>query len=142
MMPTPPVGVPFETARDTLAQFMQQSEALHGLGLPTERSVFQADTAESPTVRPFIVRSLGPAWVDGVSLWVYDDFGDYNRATKLAVEAAKVLRDNVVAIPTLGGWLTQIQIDGQGLGLGGDLADDGFQALVKPYNLLAAGRGV
>lgn len=148
-MTTPPVGLPFDTARDTLAQFMQQAPSLHSLGLPETRSVFQADTAESPSVRPFIVvrwgdrqRTLGPAWVDLVSLWVYDDFGDYNRATRLAVAAAELLHDNVVGIRTKEGWLNQILISGQGLGLGGDLADDVFEAVVKPYNLLAAGRGV
>ena len=113
-MSTPPTGIPFATARDTVAQFLSQSDELRALGLP-EDAVYQADTAESPSQKPFIVIRWGDtetkmhtSWVDPVDLWVYDDFGDYTRATKIAKAAARILVENVVDIKTSDGRISQM----------------------------------
>jgi hypothetical protein len=117
---------------------------LRALGLPATKSVFQADTLESPSSKPFII----VRWLDvqaGMGrmkrrpflLWVYDDEGDYSRAKRMAQRAADVL----CALP-------QTQIDGGWLGaiedreMGAELADPGWQAVVVPYNLLAVASGV
>jgi hypothetical protein len=136
-------GGPYEDARSTLAQLLMQAPSLAALGLP-EGNVFQADTLESPDTKPFIVVrwgdnevKIGDSWVDPVDLWVYDDLGDYTRATAIAKEAARYLVQECIHATTTTGRISQF-VD---RGIGGDLADDGFQAVVKPYRLGAVGNG-
>ena len=140
----PPVGGPWDTARATLAQTLMQAAPLHALGLAESGSVLQADTVNSPATKPFIVirwgdveRIVGKSWLQPVDLWIYDDFGDYDRATRMAKTAGKYLHDNVLGLRTNTGWISQID----DRGIGGDLADDGFDALVIPYRLAAIGTG-
>jgi hypothetical protein len=135
-----PVGVPFESARDTVAQFIAQCPPLLDLGLPEEFGVFQADTAESPSTKPFVVIRWGEQeTTNGISrvhpfdLWVYDEFGDYGRASRMSKILQDWLPDNAVQVPTLDGRLSQISARG----IGGDLADDGFGALVVPGHFAA-----
>jgi len=145
-MPNPPVhpqGGTWDSRRDALAQWVDQCPELPPLGY-TPGNVFQADTAESPSVKPFIVirwgdqiESMGLSGVWPVTLWVYDEFGDFNRATKMARDLGAYLADNVVDFRTTSGRISQIN----NLGTGGDLADDGFDALVIPQNLRLIGRG-
>lgn len=136
-------GGPFETARDSLAQIVMQCPELADLGLP-EGNVFQADTANSPDTKPLVVirwgdreTAVGGSWVDPVDVWFYDEFGDYNRATKMAKALAAYLVENAIHVVTQTGRISQI-LD---RGIGGDLADDGFDALVKPYHLAVVGNG-
>lgn len=137
-------GAPFPTARDTMAQLLAQAPSLRALGLP-ENAVFQADTAESPEMKPFLVLRWGDnevqngtSWVDPVDLWGYDELGDYNRITAIVKEAARYLKEECIHVLTESGRISQF-LD---RGIGGDLADDGFQAVVKPYRLAVVGNGV
>lgn len=140
-----PVGAPFNSRRDTVVQLLQQAAPLHALGLPETGSVLQADTVESPSFKPFIVvrwgdveQQMGGSVVHPFDLWVYDEFGDYNRPAAIAQAAAAFLVENGVHIKTTTGHISQI-ID---RGIGGDLADDGFDAVVIPYHFAAIGRGL
>ena len=139
------VGAPFDSRRDTVAQLLQQAPELHALGLPNTGSVLQADTLESPNFKPFIVvrwgeqeQRMGGAIVQSFDLWVYDEFGDYNRPTAIAKAAADFLVENGIQVQTTSGHISQIE----DRGIGGDLADDGFDAVVIPYHLAAIGRGL
>lgn len=135
---------PYKSMRDTVNAFLQAQPSLHALGLPEEDSVFQADTVNSPDQKPFIVVRWGEQEVlmgDSAShpgdLWVYDDFGDYNRATAIAKEALRLLQDLILQIQTEDGRISQIR----SRGIGADLADDGFEALVIPGRFVAVGNG-
>jgi len=137
-------GGPFEDARTTLAQLLMQAPTLRALGL-AEDAVFQADTAESPSMKPFLVVRWGDnevkngtSWVDPIDLWGYDEMGDYTRITAIVKEAARYLSEECLQVVTLSGRISQF-LD---RGIGGDLADDGFDAVVKPYRLAAVGNGV
>lgn len=131
------------TTRDTIATALATSEVLRELGLPAD-SVYQADTVDSPEQRPFIVvrwgddePGMGKTTIRPFDLWVYDEFGDYNRADQIARAAAsELLALEQVATDT--GWIMSI-LDRR---KGGDLADDGFNALVVPYHLAAVANGV
>lgn len=138
----PVVGGPFNM-RDSLVQFFAQSQDLRDLGLP-EDAVFQADTVESPKVRPFLVLrwgdredSLGKNGVWPVDGWVYDEMGDYTRATNIAKKASEIAAEQIVGLRTVDGWISQVA----NRGVGADLADDGFSALVKPFRIGVVGNG-
>lgn len=135
---------PYQSMRDTVNAFLQAQPTLHALGLPEEDSVFQADTTESPSQKPFIVvrwsepeAILGESRAQSGTLWVYDDFGDYNRATKLAREALRLMARDLIQVETADGRISQIT----DRGVGSDLADEGFDALVIPGNFAAIGNG-
>ena len=135
---------PYQSRRDTIVEFLQNHAELHALGLAQEDSVFQADTATSPSVRPFIVVRMGEvevrmelSSVQGADLWVYDDFGDYNRAALIAQRALELMAAEMIQIPTTSGRISQIS----DRGVGADLADDGFDALVIPAHFGVVGRG-
>lgn len=137
-------GGPFETNRDSLSQLLAQAPTLRALGLP-EDAVFQADTAESPSMKPFLVvrwageeERVGDSRVRPFDLWGYDELGDYNRITQIVREAARYLVEECFHVISNQGTISQF-VD---RGMGGDLADDGFNAVVKPYSLAAIGRGV
>jgi hypothetical protein len=142
----------FDTARDALADWTRQHPALRTAGLPdpdATKTVFQADVLESPTTKPFVVirwgdviRKMGEAWVQSVDFWVYDEFGDYSRASNIAKGIVSSGGESFLPIPTTSGCLAQLQTAGDGLGVGGDLADDGFKALVIPVRARAIGRGL
>lgn len=141
------VGAPFDTARDTMAQFVAQLPEARPLGLAVN-AVFQADTAESPSMRPFVVlrwgdevAGLGGAWVRPLTMWVYDEFGDYNRASNIAKAIQRAGGEMFLPIATRSGWVNTFATWGSGLGIGGDLADDGFEALVVPLATQVMGRG-
>jgi len=136
-------GAPFADARSTMAQLLAQAPSLRALGLP-ENAVFQADTAESPSMKPFLVvrwgdneTKVGASWVDPVDIWGYDEMGDYTRITAIVKEAARYLVEDCVQVLTASGRISQF-LD---RGIGGDLADDGFDAVVKPYRMAAVGNG-
>lgn len=135
---------PYQSRRDTIITFLQSRPELHALGLPEEDSVFQADTAMSPEVKPFIVVRMGEtearlaaSSAQPGDLWVYDDFGDYNRASKLCKEALRLMAEHLLDVPTQDGRLSQVS----DRGVGADLADDGFDALVIPGHFAAIGNG-
>ncbi len=135
---------PYQSRRDTIVAFLQSRPELHALGLAEEDSVFQADTAMSPEIRPFIVVRMGEteAQIAASSaqpgdLWVYDEYGDYNRASKLCKEALRLMAEHLIDVPTQDGRLSQVS----NRGVGADLADDGFDALVVPGHFAAIGNG-
>lgn len=137
-------GAPFETNRDSTAQLLAQAPLLRALGLP-ENAVFQADTAESPSMKPFLVvrwadeeEKVGDSSVRPFDLWGYDEMGDYNRITMIVQEAARYLSKECFHVVSNLGSISQF-VD---RGIGGDLVDDGFNAVVKPYRMAAIGRGV
>lgn len=137
-------GSPFETNRDSVSQLLMQAPTLRALGLP-ERAVFQADTVEDPKMRPFLVvrwgdeeEALGDSSVRPFDLWGYDELGDYNRVTMIVREAARYLVQECFHVVSDMGSISQF-LD---RGIGGDLADDGFNSVVKPYRMAAVGRGV
>jgi hypothetical protein len=138
------VGAPFPTNRDSVAQLLAQAPTLRALGLP-ERAVFQADTADSPSMKPFLVlrwadeeEQVGDSRVRPFDIWGYDELGDYNRITQMVREAARYLVDECFHVASDTGAISQF-VD---RGMGGDLVDDGFNAVVKPYRMAAIGRGV
>jgi hypothetical protein len=131
------------TTRDTIATILNNSETLRSLGLPAD-SIYQADTVDSPEQRPFIVirwgddeTGMGKTTTRPFDLWVYDEFGDYNRADQIARAAAAELVA-LEQVPTDTGWIMSV-LDRR---KGGDLADEGFDALVVPYHLAAVANGV
>lgn len=135
---------PYSSMRDTVNAFLQAQPTLHALGLPEEDSVFQADTLNSPSQKPFIVvrwgeqeAAVGESGAHPCDLWVYDEFGDYNRATKIAKEALRLLQREILQVATDDGRISQIRARG----IGADLADDGFEALVIPGHFVAIGNG-
>lgn len=135
---------PYQSRRDTIVAFLQSRPELHALGLDEDDAVFQADTAMSPTVRPFIVvrmgeteAKLGTSTAQPGDIWVYDSYGDYNRAAKMCKLALELLATHLIDVPTSDGRLSQIT----DRGVGGDLADDGFDALVIPGHFAAIGQG-
>jgi len=137
-------GAPFDTNRDSVAQLLMQAPTLRALELP-EKAVFQADTVESPSMKPFLVlrwgdeeERVGDSRVRPFDIWGYDELGDYNRITKIVREAARYLSNECFHVVANTGAISQF-VD---RGIGGDLADDGFDAVVKPYRMAAIGRGV
>lgn len=141
------VGEPFDSARDTMAQLVAQNSLIRALGLG-DRSVYPADVAESPQERPFVVMrwgdeeaGLGGSWARPLMWWVYDEFGDFNRASNIAKAIQNLGGKSFTPIATTNGWVTQFRTEGSGLGIGADLADDGFDALVVPLNTVVVGRG-
>lgn len=116
---------------------------MRALGLPATKSVFQADTLESPTRRPFIIvrwldvqPGVGRAKIRPGVLWVYDDEGDYSRPKKMANRAIDVLT-SLPPTELNDGWLLQFE----DRHMGADLADPGWQAVVVPYNFAAVASG-
>lgn len=129
--------------KTTLQNDDEPTVGLRALGLSATKSVFQADTLESPKTKPFIIirwldvqAGMGAMKRRPFLLWVYDDEGDYSRAKRIAARAAKVL----CALPQTqlnDGWLAQIE-DRE---MAAELADPGWQAVVVPYNLVAIASG-
>lgn len=131
------------STRELVATILNESEELRLLGLPAD-NVLQADTVESPESYPFIVvrwgeeePGMGATTVRPFDLWGYDREGDYDRIERLVVAAGRIL-SGLDPIRKDGGWLTAIQDRKRG----GDLADDGFEAVVIPYHLAAVASGV
>lgn len=136
-------------ARDALAQWLVNADWLTELGFPETKRVFAADTAESPTTRPFIVirwgdqvRRLGQAESRNVDFWIYDDFGDYSRPADAARAIVAHGGREWIPMPHSLGTISHLEFTGEGLGVGGDLADDGFKALVIPVRGRVVGRGL
>lgn len=131
------------TTREIIATILRESPELRELGLP-EGNVFQADTLDSPDSKPFIVvrwgeeeTGMGATKVRPFDLWGYDDEGDYTRIERIVVAAGRIL-SSIDPIKKEGGWLTAIRDQHRG----GDLADEGFNAVVIAYHLSAIASGV
>lgn len=127
--------------REWAAVRLNNSARLRDLGLPPD-SVFDADTADSPTEKPFIVLrwgeeqpGMGNARVFPLDLWVYDGFGDHSRCARIADAAADELAADLPSAVGEEGWVYGLDTKGSGLGRGGDLKDDGYDALVVPYHV-------
>jgi hypothetical protein len=126
---------------------INNNEILTELGLPTD-AVLQADTATTPTMRPFIIvrwldeqPGIGPVSLRPFDLWGYDEEGDYTRIERILKDAADILTD-IIALPTESGMISQIRGKGIGLGRGSDLYDDGYKCVVIPWRLQAVATGL
>jgi len=135
------------TTRETIVTTLNDAQSLRDLGLP-EDAIVQADTLDSPTVRPFVVvrwldeqPGVGAVTPRPFDLWVYDDPGDYTRCERIGVESLKILSD-LDPIKTETGWISQIRTHGRGLGRGQDLYDDGYEAVVIPFRAIAIASGL
>ena len=131
------------TARETTAELLNNNPALLELGLP-EDAVIQADSAQSPTQRPFIVLrwgdqqpGLGNYTRRPMTLWVYDEEGDPTRAERIGNKACEILKSHM-QVKTDTGWILEFREMLQGA----DLFDEIFDALVIPFNGLAVASGV
>lgn len=137
------------TTRERVATLLNNHPDLLALGLPTD-AVIQADTADSPTFRPFIVirwldvaQRMGPVSVRPFELWGYDTEGDYTRIERILVKAAEILTgESSVPMQTTSGCISQIKDDTLGYGRGSDLYDEGYKAVVIPWRLQAVATGL
>lgn len=139
------------TTRETIATELNESLVLRALGL-SEDAVFQADTMESPTMRPFIVirwlqesAGVGPVTRRPFDMWVYGEEGDYGLIEKLG-DAAQTILANIEQRATVSGNILQVHTrpnpNIQNLGRGDDLYDQGYKALVIPYRCQAVASGL
>jgi len=137
------------TTRERISYFLNNHENLLTLGLP-EDAVLQADTASSPTFRPFIVirwldvaGKVGPVSKRPFELWGYDDDGDYTRIEAILKEAASLLTDSTTTpMLTKSGCISQITDSETGYGQGSDLFDEGYNAVVIPWRFAAIATGL
>lgn len=132
------------TLREFVPTLLNQSQVLRDLGLP-ENAIFQADTIDSPLIRPFFVIR----WLDEqdaiqkfrrrpFSLWVYDEHGTYDRIDALGAAAKMILKDEeLFPTPVTNGMLLDIR---DGL-RGRDLIDEGYDALTVEWRYQAIASG-
>jgi hypothetical protein len=139
------------TTRETIATTLHASTELRDAGL-SEGSVFQADTMESPTARPFVVirwlqeiAGVGPFTRRPFDLWWYGEEGSYDLIEKLGYTGQSVL-GNLGHTPTKDGQIMQVHTrplpNFANLGRGNDMYDNGYKALVIPYRCLAVASGL
>lgn len=132
-----------ETTETTIALAIVNDPVLIEMGVvPT--AIYQAETANNPEERPFMTirwgeteRGIGPVNRKGFDVWVYDNFGDFDRARKVARRIGQML-DEFPQTQTEEGWITRIENQGTG----GDFADDGFECLVVTQHLRAVASGI
>lgn len=140
-----------ESAREALAMTINAMADVQALGLPVN-AVFQADTLEAPTTRPFVVIRWGQATPGSgrnnfrpFELWGYDDKGDYTRIESIVTQ----IRNNLIGVPpevvdpilTNSGWILKIEDNKIGLGRGQDSFDVGFDCVVLPWRMQAVANG-
>jgi hypothetical protein len=139
------------TTRETIATTINESTVLRDLGLP-ENAVFQADTMESPTMRPFVVirwlqeqAGIGPVSRRPFDLWWYGKEGDYDTIEKLGVTAQGIL-GIMEQVETVSGRIMRIHTTPipsvPNIGRGDDLWDDGYKAPVIPFRCQAVASGL
>lgn len=139
------------TTRETIATTLNTNGELRTLGLP-EDAVFQADTMESPTMRPFLVirwlqeaAGMGPVTRRPFDLWWYGAEGSYDLIEKLGVTAQNIL-GNMEQVDTVSGRIMRIHTRPiptiPNLGRGDDLYDNGYKALVIPFRCQAVASGL
>lgn len=132
------------TIRELIVGALEADPVLQGLGL-VPGAVYQAETAHSPTERPFITvrwgeseKGVGPYKRKPFTVWVHDVPGDMTRAEAMARRAGFIL-SKLESLPLDGGyWLMAIHDEGTG----GDFADDGYRTLVVPGHLRAVASGL
>lgn len=118
--------------------------SLQDLGLP-EGAVYAADTEDSPEEDVFLVvrwldeqEGLGKNTRRPFDLWVYDKGGDFQRAAKIAKQAARELTDEALyPFATDDGFI----LDVQDLRTGAELQDPAWGALVIPQHMRAVASG-
>lgn len=132
-----------ETTEDTIALAIIADPELIALGV-VDTAIYQAETAENPTERPFITirwgeseRGIGPVNRKNFDAWVYDNFGDFDRARKVARRIGQLMEE-IPQTQTTEGWITCLE----NFGTGGDFADDGYECLVVPQHLRAVASGI
>lgn len=139
------------TTRETIAMIINNDPQAMELGMP-ENAVFQADTIDSPTMRPFCVirwmperQGIGPVTQRPFDVWMYGAEGDYTILDRILYRLANKLMEQI-AIPTESGMISQIQgrptSANPTLGKGADLYDDGYKCVVIPWSFVAIARGL
>lgn len=139
------------TTRETVAVALNTNAELRDLGLP-EDAVFQADTMESPSMRPFVVvrwlqeqAGVGPVTRRPFDLWWYGEEGSYDLIEKLGYTAQRIL-GNLEQVPTFDGMLMRIHTTPltaiPNVGRGDDMYDQGYKALVIPFRCQAVASGL
>ena len=139
------------TTRETIATILNTDTELRALGL-AEDSVFQADTMESPSMRPFVVvrwlqeqPGLGSVSRRPFDLWWYGEEGSYDTIEKLGYTALRIL-GAIEQRVTFDGRILQVHTQPRpgipNVGRGDDLYDDGYKALVIPFRCQAVASGL
>lgn len=141
------------TLRELVAVTLNGNGELKVLGLP-DNAVFQADTVDTPQMRPFLVirwlretPGIGPVSRRPFELLGYDTPGDFNRIDRILFKSDQILT-NLPSTEIEGGWLARIESSSNtnmrnaGLGRGDDLWDEGYKAIVRPWTLRAIASGV
>lgn len=136
--------MPDPTLREFVPTLLNGSQILRDLGLEQD-AIFQADTVDSPLMRPFFVIR----WLDEIEaiqkfrrrpfdLWVYDEHGTYDRIDALGSAAKLILKDEEL-FPTKisNGMLLDIRDDLRGR----DLIDEGYDALTVQWRFTAIASG-
>lgn len=143
--------MPELTTRETIATSLNSSTELRTLGLPID-AVFQADTMESPSMRPFVVvrwlqesAGVGPVTRRPFDLWWYGAEGSYDLIEKLGYAGQQIL-GNMEQVDTFSGRIMRIHTKPTptipNLGRGDDLYDNGYKALVIPFRCQAVASGL
>lgn len=134
-----------DTLRELCATELNADLGLAALGLLPD-SVFDADTEDErqPEGTAFIVLrwgevqdSMGATERRALDIWGYTTDKNRTRIESIVRRAAEVLK-NLEPQPKLGGFLVQIEAQG----IGADLRDDGYDALVVPYHMRSVASGV
>lgn len=131
--------------RATIVRLLNGDAELRNIGLPKD-AIYQADSTDTPPEKPFIIirwsdresayaLRRGPSQPNLVDLWCYDERGDFSRIDAI-IKRIKQIFDEVSAVQTPTGWITQIDWVGDG----GDNYDDTWKAIVRTstYRVIAS----
>lgn len=112
---------------------IENSAVLAGLGL-VAGATYAANALDATKERPFVVmrwenrpKSFGDRGVQGLTVWVHDQPGDYTRVDKMLAEIRSVLTSMVHVAGVDGMTVTQIDWTGDSA----DLWDDGFRTITR-----------
>lgn len=129
--------------RKLVWNLLTTDEALNGLGI-TQESVFAETGVDTPQMRPFLVTRWGTDEV-GVSsvsrrlltVWVHDEPADYTRIDAVITRVRAVLEAAVARQDPDGGWLVQVEWQGNSE----DLSDDAHGTVVRNAAFRVVGSG-
>lgn len=119
--------------RKLVYQTLIEDTALNALGVSDE-SVFEQHGLDTPKPRPFVVTRWGIDEVGvgtlsrrSLNLWVHDTPGTYANIDAVLLRARTVLEGLVATQDPDGGWINQIEWQGESE----DLADDAQGTVVR-----------
>lgn len=120
-------------SRAAVNSVLSNSIELQALGL-LPSATYAANAVDTPPERPFIVmrweenvRSFSDRGVQGLTVWVNDQLGDYTRIDQMIHIIKKLLTDMVHVAGDDGRTVTQIDWSGDS----GDLWDDGYHTIAR-----------